>query len=224
MTDSNDENIKSKSKKLLNKSFIEGNGISDIDEKRQYAKEKRKIKLIYDTNEKEQIINQIKQGITLSLNYKDILLYLLLQLIPLLALASTMFVPSLIYLNKALDIRGVLIILLVLGSFLYMFGLLRTISAFSYKIEISETNLKWRSIFWWNSIENINLIDSKPIGSYYLYLIRIRGILRFGIEVINVVSKDKEYWIRTYPFYKKKAYHLAKIIDSWIGLTKITNE
>ena len=224
MTNAKEKDEKFKAKNLLNRTFIEGDGVSDIDEKRQKAEEKRKIKLIFETNEKEEIIKQIKQGMTLSLNYKDILLFILGQLLPLLILASAMFIPSFYYLNRAIDIRNVLIILLVLGSLVYFYTMLRTIAAFSYKIEISEMKLKWRSIFLWKTIDNVNLLDSNPIGSYYFYLHRIGGFLRFGIEVIKVSSSNKEYWIRSYPFYKKKANQLAKIIHCWINLTQIINE
>jgi hypothetical protein len=208
--------------KLLKNKFTEGEGVSDIDEKRQKAKEKRRFKISLESHEEESIAKKISSGIVQSIDKKDILIYILAQLLPLLILSSAMFIPSLFYLNKVdADFRGILIVLLVIGSLLYLYTIIRTIGAFSYKIEITNKELKWRNIFRWRTIENINLLESKPIGSYYFYLIRLGGILRIGIEGVFVKSENKEYWIRIYPFYKKKADELAKIIHCWVNITHL---
>ncbi|NHK30821.1 MAG: hypothetical protein FK730_05680 [Asgard group archaeon] len=222
MSDSEKKRKEMIAQKILKNKFIEGEGVSDIDEKRQKAEEKRKIKISLDSHEEESIAKQISEGFAKSIVIKDVLIYIFAQFLPLIILGSAMFIPSIYYLNLvSLNIRGILIILLIFGNLVYLYAIFRTIGAFSYKIEITNEKLKWRNIFWWNTIENINLLDAKPIGSYYFYFIRIGGILRFGIEGIFVKSDNKEYWIRTYPFYKKKADELAKIIHYWINISQL---
>ncbi|MHA1531510.1 MAG: hypothetical protein ACTSR6_05885 [Candidatus Heimdallarchaeota archaeon] len=198
-----------KRKRVFKENILAGEGISEIDDKRIKQDEKRAVKQEIDEKEKIEIVKQIKSGVNYDVDFKDVLLFLVAQFLPLLLLGSAFFVPGIILLDDSYSSIVYVVlgagILLFLGSLIYLYSLIRLLSALTYKMSITQTEIKWRNVFWWNT---------------YFYLIRVGGILRFGVEVIQVVSVEKEFWIRAYPLRKSKANQLVKTIMCWSELTE----
>ena len=89
---------------------------------------------------------------------------------------------------------------------------------------ITQTEIKWRNVFWWNTIINQNITEVSAKYSFYFYLIRVGGILRFGVEIIQVISDEKEFWVRAYPLRKLKADQLVKTVMCWSEMTESTQK
>ncbi len=196
-------------------------GISDVEEKKQKIEEKRASEYEVDDEEKKQILLEIEKGININLESKDILYFLLLQFIPLIILGCALFIPGLYYLiKKTPDLKGLFIILIILGSVAFIYSVIRLLATITYQIKITNTELKWHGIAKWFTIENIGLTSVKVTKSFYFYLIKVGGIIRIGVEAICVYSDKKENWIRAYPLRKSRGDQLVKIITCWLELTK----
>ncbi|TET32408.1 MAG: hypothetical protein E3J70_01005 [Candidatus Heimdallarchaeota archaeon] len=215
-----------KRKHILKDPILGGEGISEIDEKRIKADEKRAVKQEIDEKEKIELTKQINNGVNYDVDLKDVLLFLVAQFLPLLLLGSAFFAPGIILLDDSYSSVTYVIlgagILMFLGSLIYLYSLIRLICAVTYKMSITQTEIKWRNIFWWNTIVNQNITGVIAFYSFYFYLIRIGGILRFGVEIIQVVSEEKEFWIRAYPLRKSKADQLVKTVMCWSEMTEST--
>ena len=153
------------------------------------------------------------------MDFKDVLIYILAQFFPLLALGAACLIPGIIYIDNLSAF-----ILIVIAGCAFLYAILRVIFACSYKIDITTTAIKWRSIFWWKEIPNISVDCVNAMQGNYCYLIKIRGFLRYGVEVIQIVSDDKEHWVRAYPLRKSKGDQLVKILICWAELTKVSQE
>lgn len=217
-----------KRKRVFKENILAGVGISEIDDKRIKQDEKRAVKQEINEKEKIEIIQQIKNGLNYNVDLKDILLFLVVQFLPLLLLGSAFFVPGIIFLGDSYSSVVYVVlgasILMFLGSLIYLYSIIRLLCAVTYKIDITQTEIKWRNVFWWNTITNQNIAEVIAKYSFYFYLIRIGGILRFGVEIIQVVSNEKEFWIRAYPLRKSKANQLVKTIMCWSELTESTQK
>jgi hypothetical protein len=86
------------------------------------------------------------------------------------------------------------------------------------------TEIKWRNVFWWNTIENKNISGIYPRYSFYFYFLRVGGLLRFGVEIIQITSEEKDYWVRAYPLWRPKGDMLVKSVICWSDLTEINQE
>jgi hypothetical protein len=226
MSESDNPEDNDKKKRVFKESMLGGEGISEIDERRIKQDEKRAIKQDIDEEEREELLELIKNGTNFDAKIKDVLLFLVVQFLPLLILGSAFFVPGFILLDDSYSSVPYVIlgaaILMSLGSLIYLYSLIRLVSAATYKIQITQTEIKWRNVFWWNTVENKNIIGVFASYSFYFYLIRIGGLLRFGVEIIQVVSEEKEYWIRAYPLWRSKGDKLVKAIMCWSELTQST--
>jgi hypothetical protein len=200
--------------------LVSGKGISDVEKKRDKFEQKQadKSQQKISEEEKEELVNRIKQGITYSTSGKDFLLFILLQLIPLSLLAAALLIPGVILWYRYYDLY--IIILFILSGLTIFYGLIRLFATLTYKIEIKSDQIRWRNIFWWNTIKKQPVSEIQVINSYYFYLIKIRGILRITVEIVKLVSEDKTYWIRMYPLRKNKADRLVLIIKCWAWMDK----
>ncbi|MBK5112241.1 MAG: hypothetical protein KGD59_07285 [Candidatus Heimdallarchaeota archaeon] len=226
MSESDNLEDNDKKKRVFKESMLGGEGISEIDERRIKQDEKRAIKQDIDEEEREELLELIKNGTNFDANIKDVLLFLVVQFLPLLILGSAFFVPGFILLDDSYSSVPYVIlgaaILMSLGSLIYLYSLIRLVSAVTYKIQITQTEIKWRNVFWWNTVENKNITGVFARYSFYFYLIRTGGLLRFGVEIIQVVSEEKEYWIRAYPLWGSKSDKLVKAVMCWSELTQST--
>ncbi|MCK5046479.1 MAG: hypothetical protein KAJ76_02680 [Candidatus Heimdallarchaeota archaeon] len=217
-----------KRKRVFKENILAGEGISEIDDKRIKQDEKRAVKQEIDEKEKIEIIQQIKNSLNYNVDLKDILLFLVVQFLPILLIGSAFFVPGIIFLGDSYSsvvyvVLGASILILI-GSLIYLYSIIRLLCAVTYKMSITQTEIKWRNVFWWNTIINQNITEVSAKYSFYFYLIRVGGILRFGVEIIQVVSDEKELWIRAYPLRKAKADQLVKTIMCWSELTQTTQK
>ena len=190
MTESTENNNDSKKKRPIRDSLLGGEGISDIEEKRQKHEEKKIDMYSLEDSEKEDFLKRIKEGVVFSIDTKDILLYFLTQFIPLVAVGAACLVPGIIYYTP--DDRSALI-LVVLAGFAFLYAIIRVFFVLSYKIEVTSSEIKWRNLFKWKIIPNVGITNVDAIQGNYCYLIKIRGFLRYGVEVISVCSDEKEY-------------------------------
>lgn len=217
-----------KRKRVFKENILAGEGISEIDDKRIKQDEKRAVKQEIDEKEKIEIIEQIKSGVNYNVDLKDVLLFLVAQFLPLLLLGSAFFVPGIILLDDSYSSVVYVVlgagILMFLGSLIYLYSLIRLLSAVTHKMSITQTEIKWRNVFWWNTIINRNITEVSAKYSFYFYLIRVGGILRFGVEIIQVISDEKEFWVRAYPLRKSKADQLVKTIMCWSEMTESTQK
>ena len=222
---SDKEKTAAEKRNRIQQNILGSEGISDVEKRRQKLEEKKSYKAELDPETLDKIQEEIKEGLTIKIDYKDILLFLLAQFLPLLVLGSSFFIPGLVIIldSNNDDLRNFLIILIVLGSLVYLYGIIRLVCMLTYKIEINSNELKWRNIFWWNTISNNDLEEINAINSYYLYLTKIGGFLRFGIEIFQIKSKDKDFWVRAYPFRKKKIDELLKKLNCWIEIDASNN-
>jgi hypothetical protein len=203
---------RSKSKKVEN-NFLSGKGISDIDEKRQQTNKKQKIVIELTEQEKEEITKQIERTLVFSIEIKDVLSFLMKQFIPLIFLTLGMLIPSGFYLFKvSVEIRNMLIILLILGTLIGVYSIVRLLTFSRFKVKITKTSVAWRSVFKWNTLEITKIKSIGPIGGYYFYLPKLGGIFQFGLEIIKLSTQEKTYWIQTYPLHKKRGELLVKSI------------
>ncbi|MFW9924868.1 MAG: hypothetical protein ACFFDW_16440 [Candidatus Thorarchaeota archaeon] len=197
--------------KTLKEHVIGGEGISEVEEKRHKFEEKFAVKYEIDSEKREELNQKITQGLEIKTDKKDLLIFLLSQFLPLILLSSGLFIPGIIFLTK--DIYFV--ILIILGSLGYFYASVRLISTITYRIKISITEIRWHNCFWWNVIPNSNIQEVVPKNGYFFYFTKIGGVGRFGVEVIQIVSKENEYWIRGYPLSKEKADELVLTIKCW---------
>jgi hypothetical protein len=206
-------------KHLLKSDFLSGEGISDVEEKRLQSQKKRDIIPEITSEERDNICKQIEQILVFKIDYMDVLYFLLLQLLPLLLIGLSMLIPSIYFFTEVnTDIRNVLIILIIMGSLTLFYSVMRLFALISYKIEITNNNLRWRNYFKWITIEKQVCEKIIPIGSYYFFLPVIRGLIQYGYEVIKITTEEKIYWIRAYPFRKKKGKELIKSLLCWLEL------
>ncbi|MCK5183891.1 MAG: hypothetical protein KAQ95_06270 [Candidatus Heimdallarchaeota archaeon] len=217
-----------KRKRVFKENILAGEGISEIDDKRIKQDEKRAVKQEIDEKEKIEIIQQIKNSLNYNVDLKDILLFLVVQFLPILLIGSAFFVPGIIFLGDSYSsvvyvVLGASILILI-GSLIYLYSIIRLLCTVTYKMSITQTEIKWRNIFWWKAIVNQNITGVFAFYSFYFYLIRIGGILRFGVEIIQAISEEKEFWIRAYPLRKAKADQLVKTIMCWSELTQTTQK
>jgi len=196
--------------------YMKGEGISDVEDRRSQFLEKHEVKHYIEEEKKKEIQDNICNGVTFKLDKKDILIFLVSNFLPLLILASGCFVPGIVLLVLYGDLYT--LILIICGGLLLLYLLARTITAFTYKIELNKETLRWRNIFWWNDIPNENIIGIQAIQSYYMYFTKIGGVARIGVETIKITSTDTDYWIRAYPFRKSKSDELVVSIKCWIEL------
>ena len=228
MNESEKQVENNKRKRVFKENILAGEGISEIDDKRIKQDEKRAVKQEIDEKEKIEIIQQIKNSLNYNVDLKDILLFLVVQFLPILLIGSAFFVPGIIFLGDSYSsvvyvVLGASILILI-GSLIYLYSIIRLLCAVTYKMSITQTEIKWRNVFWWNTIINQNITEVSAKYSFYFYLIRVGGILRFGVEIIQVVSDEKELWIRAYPLRKAKADQLVKTIMCWSELTQTTQK
>ncbi|HUT79992.1 MAG TPA: hypothetical protein VMZ29_02225 [Candidatus Bathyarchaeia archaeon] len=226
MEQSNKKSKNDQRKRPIIDGLIGGEGISDIEEKKQKIEEKRASEYEVEDEEKKQILSDIENGIFIKMESDDILHFLFFQFLPLLILCGAFFVPGLVLLfHAATDLRGFLIILVILGGLIFIYSIIRLLAALTFQLRIDNKELKWRNITRWITIENQGLTGLKASKSYYFYLINVGGILRIGVEAICVFSGKKEHWIRVYPLRITRADQLVKIICCWLELTKpLSNE
>ncbi len=219
MNESAENNSNSRKKRPIRDSLLGGEGISDVEEKRKKIEEKKANKYFIEDSEKEEFLKQIKKGLSFSMDFKDVLIYILTQFLPLLALGTACLIPGIIYIDNLSAF-----ILIVLAGFAFLYAILRVIFACSYKIDVTTTAIKWRSIFRWKEIPNVDNVCVNAMQGNYCYLIKIKGFLRYGVEVIQIVSDEKEHWIRAYPLRKSKGDQLVKTLICWLELTKTNPE
>lgn len=197
--------------KVFKESLFGGEGISDVEARRQKFVEKRSIKHDVDEEKRKKITDDINQGFLIKININDFLIFFIAQFIPLLIIGSALFVPGMLKLTDDLYF----LILIIFGGLLYLYAFIRLISTLSYKIEISNEKIRWRNVFWWQEIPNKNILEINAIPSYYTYFTKIGGVGRIGVEVIQIKTEEKEYWVRAYPLRKKTGDELVIILKCW---------
>ncbi|HUU77002.1 MAG TPA: hypothetical protein VMX55_01565 [candidate division Zixibacteria bacterium] len=197
--------------KVLKESLLGGEGISDVEARRQKFVERRSVKHEVDEEKRKKITDDINQGLQIKTNISDFLIFFISQFIPLLIIGSTLFVPGMIKLADDLYF----LILIIFGGFLYLYAFIRLISTLSYKIEIGNEKIKWRNVFWWKEVPNKDILEINAIPSYYTYFTKIGGVGRIGVEVIQIKTGEKEYWVRAYPLRKKTGDELVIILKCW---------
>ncbi|NHJ04370.1 MAG: hypothetical protein EAX90_06075 [Candidatus Heimdallarchaeota archaeon] len=197
--------------RVLKESLLGGEGISEVEARRQKFVEKRSVKHEVDEEKRKKITDDINQGLHINININDFLIFFIAQLIPLLIVGSALFVPGMI---KLADDRYFLI-LIIFGGLLYLYAFIRLISTLFYKIVISNEKIKWRNVFWWQEVPNKNILEINAIPSYYTYFTKIGGVGRIGVEVIQIKTEEKDYWIRAYPLRKKTGDELVIILKCW---------
>ncbi|NHJ84602.1 MAG: hypothetical protein FK734_04020 [Asgard group archaeon] len=197
-----------------------GPGISDVEERLSAKIDKRAVKFELEKEKKNQILSDINSGIELKPNFKDILMFLLAQYLPLMILSAAYIVPGIWYLNR----ESSAIILLVIGGLIGLYTHIRLICTLTYKIKMTPDQIQWLNVFHWNTVPNKNISEVQAIQSYYFYLTKMGGIVRFGVEVFKIVSNNKEHWVRAYPLRKSKADELVLYIYCWSELTEECSE
>jgi len=206
-----------KKKLLLSSSLLSSEGISDVELKRQKITEKKATIIAITPEEREELKKQMTTGVSIKPHVKDILAFLGLQFLPLVALASAIFVPGIYYyFQTSADIRNLMIILQILGCLLYFYTLIRLLSTITYRIEISKERIRWRNIFWWNEIAHEKGFKLSMKKGFYFYLTKIGGLVQIGIEVFCLKSETLDYWVRAYPLRKTAAERLAKLLTVWL--------
>ena len=209
-----------KKKPILNSNLMRGGGISDVEIMKQKISEKKAVTLEISPEERDEIKKEITAGLTIQVKPLDILAFLGLQFLPLLLFASAFFVPGIIfYFKTSLDFRNLTIIAQAIGSLFYLYDFVRLLAAVSFKIEFTTEKIRWRNVFWWNEIPYQEGLELSLKKGYYVYLTKIGGLLQVGIEVFQIKSESKDYWIRAYPLRKKVAEELFKKLSVWINPT-----
>ncbi|MHA1743526.1 MAG: hypothetical protein ACTSV6_04670 [Candidatus Heimdallarchaeota archaeon] len=107
------------------------------------------------------------------------------------------------------------------GSFFYLYDFVRLLAALTFKIEITTDKIRWRNVFWWKEIPFQEGFELSSKKGYYLYLTKIGGLLQTNIEVFQLKSENKDYWIRAYPLRKKVAKELFKKLFVWTNSTSL---
>ncbi|MBN1330982.1 MAG: hypothetical protein JXA54_16035 [Candidatus Heimdallarchaeota archaeon] len=226
MVDSNKKSKRDQKKRPIFDGIIGVEGISDVEEKKQKIEKKLASEYEVEDEEKKQFLISLENGISMKIESKDILYFLFAQLLPLLIISGAFFVPGVYFLlDSSSNLKGFLIIIIILGVIIFIYSFIRLLATFNYQIKITSKELKWHSITRWITIENTELTGLKASKNYYFYLIKVGGIIRIGIEAICIFSGKREYWLRAYPLRKSRADQLVKIICCWLELTKpLSNE
>ena len=206
-------NKENKNRRQINikETLLGGEGISDVEERRQKFVEKHSVKLEVDKQEKESIIQQINQGFELKIDSKDFLAFFLTQFMPLAIISAGMLIPGIIKLTSDLYF----LILIIFGGLALVYAIIRLLMMISFKIKFTNEKIIWRSLFWWNEIPNKNITEVNAIQGYFMYFTKIGGVGRIGVEAIQVKSDEEEFWIRAYPLSKSKGDYLVVIIKCW---------
>ena len=200
----------------LKESLLGGEGLKEVEEKRQKFVEKHSVKLeISEENEKE-LIEKIKRGYSLKIEKRDFWLFMVTQFLPLMFVGSACFVPGLIFLS--LDL--VLLLPIIIGGLAYLYTIIRLICMLTFKVEFTSEKISWRNIFWWKEIPNKNITEVKAIQSFYLYFTKIGGVGRFGVEVILIATEETDFWLRAYPFRKSRGDELVITTKCWVILSE----
>ncbi len=195
----------------LKESLTGGEGIKEVDEKRQKFVEKHSVKLEISEEKEKEIIKKIKQGYSLKTEGKDFWLFLVAQFLPLMIVGFAFFIPGLIFLSQ----NTFFIVLIILGSLDILYTIIRLICMLTFKVEFTAEKISWRNIFWWKEISNHNIVEVKAIQSFYLYFTKIGGVGRFGVEVILIATENADSWLRAYPFRKIRGDELVITTKCW---------
>ena len=198
----------------LKDSLIGGEGLKEVDEKRQKFVEKHAIKVEISEKEEQEIFAQINAGVSMQTNKIDISKFVFLQFLPLLLISSASFVPGIVLLSKG----SFLWIFIILGSLGYFYALIRLISSLTFKVEISKEKIRWRNIFKWNEIPNEDITEINPIQGFLLYFTKLGGVGKVCVEIIQISTEEKDYWLRAYPFEKEKGKRLVLFTQCWSNL------
>ena len=196
----------------IRETLVGGEGISVIEERRQKFEEKHTIKHEINDEIREEFNSLLKEGLVIKPDRKDIGMFFVAQFLPLIILGSSCFIPGLLLLNRDLWF----IILIIHGGLAYLYALIRMICTFTYSIEFSKDQIKWRNIFKKNLIDKTEFLEIEAKHGYYLYFTKIGGVFRIGVEVIRLVSEENEFWIRSYPLSKKKSDKLVVYLKCWV--------
>ena len=211
----------------LGNGLMKGDKISEVEEKRIKFEEKITKKREIELVEKEKYIWQIKNTLEHKTEAKDIFFFIILQFFPLIIVGSVFCIPGLIFLLKPItfiDYKALSIIIIIIGCLVFLYAIIRFICTITYKIILTPKSLKWKDVFFWKEILNEDVTAIQPIFGYYIYMIKIGGVLSFGIENILIKTKDKEFWIRAYPLRKSKAIQLFIAISCWAELAQIKHD
>ncbi|MHA1156566.1 MAG: hypothetical protein ACTSQK_10705 [Candidatus Heimdallarchaeota archaeon] len=200
----------------LKDSLIGGEGLKEVEEKRQKFVEKHSVKLEISEEKEKEIVEKIKEGFSLKTESKDFWLFMIAQFLPLMIIGSALFIPGLIFLSQDLYF----LILIIAGALDYLYTIIRLICMLTFKVEFTPEKISWRNIFWQKEIPNRDIVEIKPIQSFYLYFTKIGGVGRFGVEVILIATEDTDYWLRAYPFRKSRGDELVITTKCWATLTE----
>lgn len=211
-----DSDNKNNERKTIKESLMGGEGISDVEEKRQKFEEKHTKNYEVTPEKKEEALKKIEQGINISIENKDMIYFLMAHFLPLILISSVCFVPGIIFLYQSFY----LLIVIILGALGYLYACIRLICTLTYKVHITKEKIRWRNCFWWNEITNEDIQEVNAINSHYFYFTKIGGIGRIGVEVIAIETTKKKYWLRAYPLRKKRADELVIIVKCWAGKTE----
>ena len=195
----------------IKETLLGGEGISDVEERRQKFVEKHSVKHEVNEQEKEAIKQQINQVLVLKINSRDFLAFFLTQFLPLIAIGSGMLIPGIIKLSSDLYF----IILIVFGGLALLFVSIRFLMMLSFKVQFTNDKIRWRSLFWWNEIPNKDITEINAIQGYFMYFTKIGGVGRIGVEAIQIKAAEKEYWVRAYPLKKNRGDYLVVLVKCW---------
>lgn len=177
-------------------------------EKVDISKQKEKV----SEKKKQKILEQIKDGLIFTPDTNDFKNFSI-QFIALLVLGSAMLVPGILLLVQSLYA----LILVTIGGFLVIYAFVRFICFLTYRLEISEEQLKWRNLWWWNVVPKKTIHSIVPKDGYFFYLVKIGGVIRSGVEVIKIEGNNQNFWVRTYPLRPEKGDELVTAIICWMG-------
>jgi hypothetical protein len=216
------ENGSSPKKTSLLTYEFKGEGISEVDKKREMFEEKRKKLRDFDLSDedKEKLLKAINNQLVFRAKFKDYVMFFIAQLLPLLFIGSSMFVPGLIYLPN----EKYALLLLVLGGLFYLYGILRLYYVVVFKVEITPESIKWFTGIKNKKTNSEKIEKIEVYNGYYLYFIKLGGLLPFAIEEIKIVKNEQNFWIRTYPLRKTKGKKIAKAILYWASLNNRDDE
>ncbi|MHA1555530.1 MAG: hypothetical protein ACTSPM_01210, partial [Candidatus Heimdallarchaeota archaeon] len=101
----------------LKDSLIGGEGLKEVEEKRQKFVEKHSVKLEISEEKEKEIVEKIKEGFSLKTESKDFWLFMIAQFLPLMIIGSALFIPGLIFLSQDLYF----LILIIAGALDYLY-------------------------------------------------------------------------------------------------------
>ena len=209
------QNKEDKVRVSLKDSLIGGEGLKEVEEKRQKFVEKHSVKLEITEERAKEISTLIIQGLTFKTDKKDFGCFLLNQFLPLMIIGSACFIPGIIFLSQ--DIY--FLVLIIFGGLAYLYTLVRMISTLTFKVEFTPEKIRWRNTFKWNEIPNKDITEVKAIQSFFLYFTKIGGVGRFGVEIILIATEENDFWLRAYPFKKSKGDEMVITTKCWVNLS-----